>query len=329
MRLCEPKIEEEVRVNAHPIPVICIVGPTAVGKTALSLELALRFCGEIISADSMQVYRYMDIGTAKLPVSDRRQVAHHMIDVVDPRDHFTVHDYVSMARPVIDQIAARGHVPIVVGGTGLYVRSLIDHYDLTSTARNDELRAELAREAEQYGSDHLHARLRDLDAVSADRIHPNDVRRIVRALEIVTLSGKTVAENYAAKESNLQPLMIGLTLDRDKLYTRIDQRVDDMMENGLLNEVRMLRDIGCHASLTSMQAIGYKELFGVLEGRHTLDVAVALIKQASRRYAKRQLSWFRTDSRIVWYEFQEDDIMDAMSSSGVLQDVSRAFSKLG
>lgn len=289
--------------------VVCVVGPTAAGKTDLGLDIAERLDGEIVSADSMQVYKGMDIGTAKLPGEKQRGIPHHMIDIVPPTRNFTAYEYAVLAREAIDGIRARGRLPVVVGGTGLYVKAIVDHLDFSRTARDDALRASLAAEAAQQGAENLHERLRGLDPEAAARIHPRDARRIIRALEIVVRTGRPVACAFSREEPPYECVQVGLSPERSVLYRRIDARVDHMMNQGLLDEVRRLMDMGCTQTHTAMQAIGYKELFQVLQGELTLESAAAAIKQASRRYAKRQLSWFRADSRVVWYDSSEDDMM--------------------
>lgn len=297
----------------NPIPFIGIVGPTAVGKTELSLVLAEKLNGEIISADSMQVYKHMDIGTAKLPMNERRGIPHYMIDVVEPMATYSVHEYAVAARNHLRSIFARGKVPIVVGGTGLYFRALTENFDFTETNRNDELRQELEDLANVQGAPALHQKLAERDPVAANRIHPNDKKRIIRALEIVLQSGRSVQDNYQTQERPFVPILMGLNDERERLYRRIDARVDHMLELGLLDEVRDLMEMGCNESHTAMQAIGYKELLDYFYERITLTDAVATIKTASKRYAKRQLSWFRADKRIWWYHLQEDGMMEVPS----------------
>ncbi len=295
----------------QPIPFIGIVGPTAVGKTELSLLLAENLGGEIISADSMQVYKHMDIGTAKLPLEERRGIIHHMIDVVEPTVSYTVFEYATSARMIIRDCYQRGNVPIVVGGTGLYFRSLVDEFDFTETDRNDELRNELSLLADQKGSQVLHEQLSVRDAEAANRIHPNDTKRLIRALEIVIQTGRTVRASYLGRDRQFQPILIGLTDERERLYKRIDDRVEHMMKIGLQDEVQKLVAMGCGEEHTSMQAIGYKEMLDFLYHRVSLDEAVQQIKKASRRYAKRQFSWFRADRRIWWYHLEEDGMMNS------------------
>ncbi|MCY0876411.1 MAG: tRNA (adenosine(37)-N6)-dimethylallyltransferase MiaA [Firmicutes bacterium] len=290
-------------------PIVCVVGPTAIGKTDLSLDLAQALHGEIVSADSMQVYRHMDIGTGKIPVVDRRSITHHMIDVVDPWVPFTVHEFAQMARSVLSDLDARQRIPIVVGGTGLYVKALIDHFDFAQTDRDPSLRDALTQEAERVGAPVLHERLRAKDPLSATRIHPNDLRRVIRALEIVERTGRPVEANRSQERPPYAPILIGLTGERERLYQRIERRIDHMVEEGLVAEVERLLALGCDETHTAMQAIGYKEILQYVRGTCSLEAAVAAVKQASRRYAKRQWSWFRADSRIVWYEWAEDGMM--------------------
>ena len=303
--------------------VVCVVGPTAVGKTELSLAVAQAMDGEIVSADSMQVYRQMDIGTAKIPMEKRRNIPHHMLDVVEPTSAFTVHQYIEMARPIILDIARRERLPIVAGGTGLYVRALVDGLDLTKTARDDALRLMLHERAAREGPTVLHDMLAERDETAALRIHPHDVRRVVRALEIIDHTGRTVAQSYRPEPAWCRPVFVGLTMPRPVLYGRIEQRVDHMMEEGLLQEVKSLLARGCTRDHTSMQAIGYKEIVRHLRGEISLDMAVDEIKRASRRYAKRQLSWYRTDHRVIWYETPEDGMMEPLCAQ-IIKFVSRS-----
>ncbi len=292
------------------VPFLGIAGPTAVGKTELSLQLAEVLGGEIISADSMQVYRHMDIGTAKLPREERRGILHYMIDVVEPTATYTVYEYATTARQCIRDVFSRGKVPIVVGGTGLYFRSLINEFDFTETVRDESLRTELEEVARVVGSVSLHARLAALDAEAAARIHPHDKKRLIRALEIVMQTGRSMRESYALRERQFVPFLVGLTDERERLYRRIDARVDHMIQMGLLREVEGLIALGCNERHSSMQAIGYKELVDYVEGRLGFNEAVELIKRSSRRYAKRQLSWFRAESRIKWYRLEENGMMN-------------------
>ena len=283
-------------------PLLVLVGPTAVGKTALSLQLAERFNCEIISGDSMQVYRGMDIGTAKVTPSERAVVPHHLIDIREPHEPFSVSDFHKLATEAIADIHRRGKLPFIVGGTGLYIQSVCYNYSYDDRGADEALRDRWRAYAMEHGAQALHDRLREIDAATADRLHPNDQRRIIRALEIAETSGSTLAEQLGRQDrtSPYDCLFIGLTMEREQLYRRIEQRVDLMMDAGLRDEVAELLRSGLNVHDTAMQAIGYKEIAAHLAGRLELDEAVELIKRDSRRFAKRQLSWFRRMNEIEW-----------------------------
>ena len=279
------------------ITVYAIVGPTASGKSALALELAQRHGGEIVSCDSMQLYRRMDIGTAKPTAEERRLVPHHMIDVVEPHTSFSCADYVEMADRAIREIHGRGKLPIICGGTGLYLDSLLRGENFQPDLTDDALRAELLEFARERGNEALHAELARIDPESAEAIHPNNVKRVARAIEIYRLSGMTKTEldkNSRLGEQRFDIRCAGLFYsDREALYRRIEKRVDMMMDEGLEAETRALLDEGVFKeNATAAQAIGYKELIGFIEGRETLAEAVEALKAATRRYAKRQITWF-------------------------------------
>lgn len=284
--------------------VLAIVGPTAVGKSLLAEELAVRLGGEIVSADSMQVYRGMDIGTAK-PTIDERRVPYHLIDVVDPGVPFSAALYQEAARESIAGIAEHGNLPILVGGTGLYVRATIDDWAFPRGGQVDNpTRQHYEEVAAELGAQGLHSLLADRDPASAEIIHPNNVRRVVRALEMLD-EGTAYAQQmagFSARKSIYDVRILGLDMDRGRLYDRIDRRVEDMIDRGLLGEVESLLEAGLRDALTAQQAIGYKELVGVIESGEPLDDAVEAIKKASRRYAKRQLTWFRADPRVRWID---------------------------
>lgn len=306
--------EPAITVGDSNARVIAIVGPTAVGKSTLAQDLAVRLDGEIVSADSMQVYRGMDIGTAKLSPAERR-VPHHCLDLIDPGEDFSAALYQRVAREAIASVLSRGRVPVVTGGTGLYVRAALDdmRFPLGDIAGDERQRLEDL--AESIGSHELHARLAQLDPDSAAMIHPNNLRRVIRALEMAA-GGASYAEQaagFAARASVYDTRFIGLDMERDALYARIDERVDDMLANGLLDEIRGLLEAGFRGALTAAQAIGYKEFLPVIDGVLELDDAVAQVKQASRRYAKRQLTWFRSDPRIGWIDvtvMSRDELLD-------------------
>lgn len=290
--------------------IICVVGPTASGKTAMAVELAKRYNGEVLSCDSMQLYRHMDIGTAKPTVEEMEGIPHHMIDVLEPDEVFSVGRYVEMAEPILQDILARGKTCVICGGTGLYVDSLIAGRTFApypETGRRQELEA-LAGEK---GIEAVIALLREFDPVSAETLHPGNKRRIIRAAEVYLETGKTITQHNLETQAvppKYEPVWLGLDFThRAELYARIDRRVDLMMEQGLLQEIENLLARGVPASATSLQAIGYKEPMAALRGEMTMEQAVEKIKQESRRYAKRQLTWFRRNKQIHWL-FREEKI---------------------
>ncbi|HZG80315.1 MAG TPA: tRNA (adenosine(37)-N6)-dimethylallyltransferase MiaA [Brevibacillus sp.] len=285
---------------------VVIVGPTAVGKTDLSLELAEQFDGEVISGDSMQVYRGMDIGTAKASPQDLARVPHHLIDIIEPSEEYSVAQFQESATRLITQINQRGRLPFIVGGTGLYIESVTHRFQFSQSPQDPELRDRLQRLADTEGVEALHARLANVDPITAERLHPNDVKRVIRALEVYESSGYKMSDfQLRAKQSPYDLVMIGLTMEREKLYERINHRVDLMIEAGLVEEVRRLLDQGLDASLVSMQGLGYKEVIPYLYGEITLEKAVNDIKQRTRHFAKRQLSWFRRMSEIEWFDMTD------------------------
>lgn len=282
--------------------IVVIIGPTAVGKTKTSIQLAKKFNGEIISGDSMQVYRGMDIGTAKIKAEEMEAVPHYFIDIKDPLESYTVAEFQQQGRAKIAEIATRG-LPMIVGGTGLYIQSVIYDYQFSQAVENMEFRNELLKKAAQEGNAVLHDQLALVDPVSARRIHPNNLRRIVRALEIYECTGKTMTEYLESQQQELlyDVILIGLTMEREVLYERINARVDAMMEEGLLSEVQSLYEQNIR-NVQSIQAIGYKELYDYLDGKLTLTEAIEQMKQNSRRYAKRQLTWFRNKMNVNWFD---------------------------
>lgn len=311
-----------------PLAVIC--GPTACGKTALSIDVAKRFDGEVVSADSMQIYRHMTIGTAKPTPQEMDGVPHHLIDFLEPGESFSVAEYVRLAKQAIVDITARGRLPVVTGGTGLYLSSLIDNVRFEEQAHDEALRRQLEKLAEEEGSQYLWDKLHEIDAPLAERLHPNNLGRIIRGIEVYRLTGVTMTE--LQRRSRLEPsdyrlCMIGLDyVDRQNLYARIDARVDLMADSGLVEEVRQLCVLGY--SKTAAQAIGYKELFPYLRRECDLDTAFAAIKQESRRYAKRQLTWLRRDTRVHWFHPDSYSSRNALTAAvyGQIQtDLERRF----
>lgn len=294
--------------------IVCIVGPTASGKTRLGIELCKRLCGEVVSADSMQIYRGMDIGTAKPSLEERQGVVHHLFDVVSPMESYSVSRFVEDASAAIADIAARGKLPVVVGGTGLYIDALLRGGGFAEY--DEDYRQKLMKKAPEE----LLSMLQKVDPESAARLHIHDVKRICRALEIYHLSGKTIGEHNELTQKappRYDACMIGLSCrDRAVLYARIEKRIDEMIEAGLLDEIHALQEAGISRDATSMQAIGYKELFSAVRGEEALSDAVSRLKQATRRLAKRQLTWFRRDPRIQWLFLDKiEDFDDVLQTS--------------
>ena len=283
------------------IPLIVVAGPTASGKTALAIDIAKATDGEIVSADSMQIYKYMDIGTAKPTKEERMGSRHHLIDFVEPDCDFSVADYTKLAHKVISDIVSRGKTAVMCGGTGLYINSVVNDVDFGEFENDYELRSQLNEIAKKEGVAPLIKMLEEFDPASAKRLHPNNIKRIIRAIEFYKQSGVPISEHQEMtkqKESRYNPVMFMIGWDRQKLYERINRRVDIMFDEGLIDEVRAIMDMGYSKDLNSMQGIGYKEMIEHLEGRLTLEETKDAIKQNSRRYAKRQLTWFRRDERI-------------------------------
>lgn len=300
---------------------LVLVGPTAVGKTAYSLEIAKAWNAEIISGDSMQVYRGMDVGTAKLPLAEREGIPHHLIDICEPEHPFSVAEFQSRCQELIPEIHARGKLPFIVGGTGLYVESICYNYQFSEVGSDEDYREELQQLAQQQGNEELHRRLCAVDPEAGKRLHPNDVRRVIRALEIYKLTGAAMADQSRRQEktSPYELCVIGLNTERSYLYERVDQRVDLMMEQGLLAEVERLLAAGVPETAISMQGLGYKELVPYLRGEYTLEQAVYLLKRDTRHFAKRQLSWFRHMQDIQWVEL--DRLQNFNDALQIIHDI--------
>lgn len=285
-----------------------MVGPTASGKTGLSIELAKLVNGSIVSADSMQIYKYMDIGTAKPDEAERSGIRHYMIDEVEPDENFSVAKYREMALKYIGQILKEGRRPIVTGGTGLYINSLLYNISFSETICDEELRENLKNTAKEKGNRFLYDRLREIDPEAAARIHENDVKRVIRAIEVFQHTNRTISQH--AQESRLEPppyqyIVFGLNWERDELYERIDRRVDKMLQDGLIEEVRHLKEKGFDTGTTAMQGIGYKEILSYLKGECTLEETIYILKRDTRHYAKRQMTWFRRNKEIHWLDVNE------------------------
>ena len=296
---------------------VVLTGPTAVGKTKLSISLAKKIGGEIISADSMQVYRHMDIGSAKIRPEEMEGVRHHLIDVLDPSAPFDVVQFQQMAKKAMEEIASRGHIPILAGGTGFYIQSVVYDIDFTEAETDDSWRKALEAEPDPA---RLHAMLEAVDPEAARAIHPNNVRRTIRALEFYHQTGLKISEHNQKERSRTSPYLFCyfvLTQERSRVYERIDTRVDQMLEDGLEAEVRALKDMGLHKDMTSMKGLGYAEMLRYLDGEIPYEEAVRLIKRNTRHFAKRQLTWFRREKEVTWIDkdtYGEDDekILEAM-----------------
>lgn len=302
-------------------PMIILTGPTAVGKTKASIALAKSIGGEIISADSMQVYKDMDIGSAKIRPEEMQGVPHYLIDELNPDEEFHVVRFQEMAKQAMEKIYANGHVPIVVGGTGFYIQALLYDIDFTESNEDSAYREELEQIAKERGAEYLHEELRKVDEKSAETIHANNVKRVIRALEFFKQTGQKISEHNEAERAKESPYAFCyfvLTDERSNLYDRIDKRVDQMMQDGLLEEVKRLRERGYTKDMVSMQGLGYKELFAYLDGACTLEEAIYILKRDTRHFAKRQLTWFRRERDVIWidkkqYNYDETQIVDAMT----------------
>lgn len=286
-------------------PMVILTGPTAVGKTALSIELAKKINGAIISADSMQVYKYMDIGSAKIMPEEMQKIKHYLVDELLPTDEFHIVKFQEMAKAALEEIYAQGKIPIIVGGTGFYIQGLLYDIDFSKQDADYEYRMELEAFAKEHGAQALHERLRKIDPVSYETIHANNIKRVIRALEYYHLSGKPISEHNEQERQKESPYHFAyfvLNDDRKNLYDRIEKRIDIMLEQGLLEEVTGLKQMGCHKDMVSMQGLGYKEILAYLDGECSLEEAVDLLKKETRHFAKRQLTWFRRERDVIWFD---------------------------
>lgn len=301
-------------------PLVVLTGPTAVGKTSLSIGLAKALDAEIISADSMQVYKYMDIGSAKIRPWEMQGVPHHLVDVLDPREEFHVVRFQQMAKEAMEQIYSRGKIPLLVGGTGFYIQAVTRDIDFSQEGEDSPFRRELEALAREKGAEYLHSRLAQVDEESARKIHPNNVKRVIRALEFYEENHYPISlhnQQEQEKESPYNLAYFALNAPRDLLYRRIDQRVDQMVEEGLLDEVRHLKDMGCDRSLVSMQGLGYKEILAYLDQEISFEEAIRILKRDTRHFAKRQITWFKREKDVIWmdkekYDYDEDRILADM-----------------
>lgn len=284
-------------------PIIVLTGPTAVGKTAASIELARAIGGEIISADSMQVYRHMDIGSAKIKAEEMEEIPHHLIDVLEPWEEFNVTVFQKMAKQAVKEIYSHGHIPIITGGTGFYIQALLSDIDFAEHAGSAAIRRELELEAGEKGAEFLHGMLCAIDPDSGAEIHVNNVKRVIRAIEYYRQTGEAISlhnRREREKESPYEFLYYVINMDRPLLYRRIEQRIDNMLDFGLVEEVKALQTMGCTRNMVSMQGLGYKEILDYLEGAVTLEEAVCLLKRDTRHFAKRQITWFKRERNVRW-----------------------------
>ena len=312
-------------------PMIILAGPTAVGKTAASIRLAKAVGGEIISADSMQVYRHMDIGSAKIRPEEMEGVPHYLVDVLEPEEDFNVVRFQQMAKTAAEEIYARGRIPIAAGGTGFYIQALLYDIDFTENDGDSSFRRELEKTAEEKGGEYLHSLLQEADPEAALQIHPHNIKRMIRALEFHHQTGGKISEHNETEREKESPYNFAyfvLTDDRSCLYDRIDRRVDLMMEEGLLDEVRFLKERGVRRDSTAMQGLGYKELYACLDGEYPLEEAVRIIKRDTRHFAKRQLTWFKRERDVIWADKsvigQDDDavidfILKELKNRGIIK----------
>ncbi len=287
--------------------VIFVAGPTAVGKTKYAIEIANAFQGEIISADSMQIYKYMDIGSAKPTKEELARAKHHLVDEIDPRDEFSVAEYQILAKKYIAQVFLEGKTPVVSGGTGLYLNALLYDMNFSIMPKQASLRKQLEQDAEQYGTAYVHDRLKSLDRAAAERIHPNNLKKVIRAIEVAETTGEGIREfrESFVPTQDYDCVLIGLNRDREELYQRIDQRVDHLMKAGLMKEIESLLEKGLTENSISMKGIGYKEIISFLHGEYDLDEAIRLVKRNTRNYAKRQLTWLRRYPDMIWFNLSE------------------------
>ena len=299
-------------------PLIILTGPTAVGKTSLSIRLAKAVDGEIISADSMQIYKHMDIGSAKVTKEEMDGVPHHLIDLLEPWEECNVVTFQQLAKTALEEIASRGRVPIVAGGTGFYIQALLYDIDFKDNEEGGAIRRELEAEAEEKGGAYLHGLLEEVDPESARAIHPNNLKRVIRALEYYRQTGETISAHNVEerkKESPYEFFYYVLNTDRQVLYDRIDRRVDEMVKAGLIDEVQRLKSMGCTRQMVSMQGLGYKEILDYLEDRCTLEEALYVLKRDTRHFAKRQLTWYRRERQVRWlnlpdFENNQDKVLE-------------------
>ena len=313
-------------MNKLKKPLIILTGPTAVGKTDLSIQLAKAVNGEIISADSMQVYKEMNIGSAKIQPEEMKGVSHYLVDEIEPEEEFNVVRFQTMAKNAMKTIYQKGKIPVIVGGTGFYIQALLYDIDFTDTTEDFDYRRELEQLAQEKGNEFLHEMLRKVDPKAAQEIHENNRKRVIRALEYYRDTGKQISKHNEQQRQNESPYQFAyfvLNRDRRELYRRIDQRVDQMMKQGLLEEVKRLKERGCTSNMVSMKGLGYKELLDYLNGMNSLEEAVRIIKRDTRHFAKRQLTWFKREKEVDWIE------LDGKTEQQVLEEIQMICKEKG
>ncbi|MDE7177273.1 MAG: tRNA (adenosine(37)-N6)-dimethylallyltransferase MiaA [Lachnospiraceae bacterium] len=306
-------------------PLVILTGPTAVGKTALSIALAKAINGEIVSADSMQVYRHMDIGSAKITAEEMAGVPHHLIDVMEPTEAFNVVIFQKLAKKAMEEIYRRARIPILVGGTGFYIQAVLYDIDFTENDEDPSLRRELEELAKKEGPEVLYERLKSVDPAACESIHAHNVKRVIRALEFYEKTGQQISGHNEVQRQNVSPYRFAyfvLNNRREEIYKRIDARVDQMMAAGLVEEVRTLKEMGCTKDMVSMQGLGYKEILRFLEGELSQEEAVYLIKRDTRHFAKRQLTWFRREKDVIWVDKSEVD-QESQNVLRTMQEILR------
>jgi tRNA dimethylallyltransferase len=307
-------------MNEEKKPLVVLTGPTAVGKTALSIELAKKINGAIISADSMQVYKYMDIGSAKIMPEEMQQIRHYLVDELMPDEEFHIVRFQEMAKQALAEIYSNGQIPILVGGTGFYIQALLYDIDFSEQNADTSFREEMQQFADRNGSEALHEKLKEIDPASYETIHANNVKRVIRALEYYHQTGQPISEHNEQEHQKESPYNFAyfvLNDDRANLYRRIEKRIDLMLEQGLIEEVKRLKEMGCHRGMVSMQGLGYKEILDYLDGRCTLEEAVYILKRDTRHFAKRQITWFKRERDVIWinkpdFAYDEARILEYM-----------------
>ena len=311
-------------------PMIILTGPTAVGKTELSIALAKKYNGSIISADSMQVYKYMDIGTAKIKPDEMHGVKHHLIDCLNPWEEFNIYLFKQMADKAINEISASGKMPIIVGGTGFYIQSVLKNVDFSEEEKDNSYRENLMKIALEKGNSYLHEMLQKVDEKAADSIHENNVKRVIRALEFYEQTGQKISEhneNEAKKESEFDYMYFVINNDRDVLYDRIEKRIDRMISDGLVDEVKRLKEMCCTKDMVSMKGLGYKEILSYLDGEITLDEAVYILKRDTRHFAKRQITWYKREKDVIWMNYPDFDNDKVKMQEEMLKRIGEHYAK--